>query len=216
MGILLHGANGSPFVRKVRILLEEKSLAYEQNPMVPFGVSDEYKQKSPLGKIPCLEDDDYVLPDSSCICMYLERAYPETPLYPSDARSLGRALWFEEYGDSKLVEVCTAPFFERIIKKGFMKQEPDEAKIQACLTEHQPPVFDYLEGQLGDSDYLVDGRFTIADIATASPFRNLRLAGEDVDAGRWPKLAAFLERVLSRPSFKASTADEEAFFSGGA
>ncbi len=58
MGILLHGANGSPYVRKVRVILEEKSLPYEQNPVIPFGVSDEYKQKSPLGKIPCLEDVD--------------------------------------------------------------------------------------------------------------------------------------------------------------
>ena len=60
MGILLHGANGSPFVRKVRVILDEKSLPYEQNPVIPFGVSDEYKEKSPLGKIPCLEDGDYV------------------------------------------------------------------------------------------------------------------------------------------------------------
>ena len=215
MGILLHGANGSPFVRKVRVILEEKSLPYEQNPMVPFGVSDEYKQKSPLGKIPCLEDDDYVLPDSSCIGQYLERAYPDTALYPDDARGLGRALWFEEYGDTKLVEVCTAPFFERIIKKGFLKQEPDEAKVQQVLTQSAPPVFDYLEGQLGDADYLVGGHFTVADISIASPFRNLRLAGEDLDAAPWPKLSALLERVLSRPSFKAITADEEAFFSGG-
>ncbi|MBW2267156.1 MAG: glutathione S-transferase family protein [Deltaproteobacteria bacterium] len=215
MGILLHGANGSPFVRKVRVILEEKSLSYEQDPLVPFGVSDEYKQKSPLGKIPCLEDDDYVLPDSSCIGSYLERAYPKPELYPEDARGLGRALWFEEYGDTKLVEVCTVPFFERIIRKGFLKQAPDEAKVRQVLSETAPPVFDYLEGQLGDADYLVGGLFSIADIAIASPFRNLRLAGEDLDVTRWPKLSALLERVLSRPSFKAISADEEAFFSGG-
>ena len=216
MGIILHGANGSPYVRKVRVILEEKSLPYEQIPVVPMGVSDEYKQKSPLGKIPCLEDGDYVLPDSSCIGQYLERAYPDTALYPEDAQELGRALWFEEYGDTKLIEVCTAPFFERIIRKVFLKQEPDEAKVQQTLTETAPPVFDYLERELGDADYLVGGHLTIADIAIASPFQNLRLAGEDLDAARWPKLAAFLERVLSRPSFKLITADEEAFFSGGA
>jgi glutathione S-transferase len=215
MGILLHGANGSPYVRKVRVILEEKSLPYEQNPVIPFGVSDEYKQMSPLGKIPCLEDGDYVLPDSSCIGLYLERAYPQTALYPEDAKGLGRALWFEEYGDTKLIEVCTAPFFERIIRKGFLKQEPDEARVQQVLGEVAPPVFDYVEAQLGDADYLVGGRFSIADIAIASPFRNLRLAGEDLDAARWPKLSAFMERVLSRPSFKTITADEEAFFSGG-
>ncbi len=215
MGILVHGANGSPFVRKVRVLLEEKSLPYEQDPLVPFGVSDEYKQKSPLGKIPCLEDGDYVLPDSSCIAQYLDRAYPETPLYPAEAKAFGRALWLEEYGDTKLVEICAKPFFERIIKKMMMQQEPDEAGIRQSMEEDAPPVFDYLEGQLGDAEFFIDGRFSIADIAIASPFRNLILAGESLDAGRWPKLAAFLDRVLSRPSFKATTADEEAFFNQG-
>ena len=215
MGILLHGANGSPYVRKVRSVLEEKSLPYEQNPIVPFGVSDEYKAKSPLGKIPCLEDGDYVLPDSSAICQYLERAYPETALYPTDAKALGRALWFEEYGDTKVIEVCTAPFFERIIKKGFLKQEPDEARVKQVLEETAPPVFDYLEAQIGDAQFLLEGRFTIADIAVASPFRNLRLGGEDLDAARWPKLAGLIERVLTRPSFKTIQAYEEAFFSGG-
>ena len=39
MGILLNGANGSPYVRKVRVILDEKSLPYEQNPVIPFGVS---------------------------------------------------------------------------------------------------------------------------------------------------------------------------------
>lgn len=215
MGILLHGANGSPFVRKVRIVLEEKSLPYEQDPLIPFGVSDEYKQKSPLGKIPCLEDGEYVLPDSSAIGQYLERAYPETALYPTEAKAFGRALWFEEYADTKVVEVCAKPFFERIIKKMMMQQEPDEAAIQQMMNDVAPEVFSYLEGQLGDADYFVDGRFGIADIAIASPFRNLLLAGESLDAGSYPKLAGFLERVLARPSFKATTAEEEAFFSQG-
>lgn len=215
MGILLHGANGSPFVRKVRVILEEKSLPYEQNPVVPFGVSDEYKQKSPLGKIPCLEEDGYVLPDSSCIGQYLERAHPTPPVYPSDARGLGRALWYEEYGDTKVVEVCAPPFFERIVKKFILKQEPDEARVQQAIDEQQPPVFDYLEGEIGDKQYLVGGQFSVADIATASPFQNLRLGGVEIDAGRWPKLAAYVDRILSRPSFKACIADEQAFFSGG-
>lgn len=210
MGILLHGANGSPFVRKVRVILEEKSIPYEQDPLIPFGVSDEYKKKSPLGKIPCLEDGGYVLPDSSCIGQYLERAHPNPALYPSDAKQLGRALWYEEYGDTKVVEVCTPPFFERVIKKNFMQQEPDEARVQQVIDEAQPPVFDYLEGEIGDQEYLVGGLFSAADIAIASPFQNLSLAGEQVDAGRWPKLAAYLQRVLARPSYKACIADEEA------
>jgi glutathione S-transferase len=56
--ILLHGAGGSPFVRKVRIVLAEKGLAYEHvltdpPPGLPFpGITSELRPKTPLGKIP--------------------------------------------------------------------------------------------------------------------------------------------------------------------
>jgi glutathione S-transferase len=212
---ILHGANGSPFVRKVKVALAEKSVAFDQEPLIPFGVSDEYKKKSPLGKIPCWEDGDFVLPDSSCILAYLERSQSTPSLYPSDPKQFARALWYEEYGDTKLVEVCGPPFFERVIKGGFLQQEPDEERVAKVIAEEQPPVFDYLEGEVGDREYLVGTQFSVADIATASPFVNLMHAGAALDASRWPKLGAYLERIHSRPSFKACIEEEKAAFSGG-
>jgi glutathione S-transferase len=208
---ILHGASGSPYVRKVQVALAEKNVPYEQNPVIPFGVSAEYKRKSPLGKIPCWEDGDFALPDSSCILAYLERAHPAPPLYPADAKQFGRALWYEEYGDSKLVEVIAPLFFERVIKKLLLKQEPDEERVQKALGD-QPAVFDYLEGEVGDREYLVGGRFSVADIAIASPFVNLALAGGRLDAARWPRLAAYLGRIHARPSFKACLEREQAAF----
>jgi glutathione S-transferase len=212
---ILHGANGSPFVRKVKVICAEKSIAYEQDPLIPFGISDEYRKKSPLGKIPCWEDGDYTLPDSSCIGLYLEKAYPNPPFYPSDAKQLGRTLWYEEYGDTKLIEVVTPAFFERVIKVNFMNGEADEARIQKTLTEDVPPVFDYLEGEVTDHEYLVGNQFSAADVAIASPFVNFSLAGENIDASRWPNLAAYIERIWSRPSFKGCIEEEKAAFSGG-
>ncbi len=205
--IIIHGANGSPFVRKVKVALAEKSVPYQQEPLIPFGVSDEYRAKSPLGKIPCLEDGDFVLPDSSCIIAYLEKKYPSPALMPSDPEQYGRALWYEEYGDSKLIEVIAPVFFERFIKKMLMQQEADEARVQATL-ELQPPVFDYLEGEVADREYLAGGQFSVADIAIASPFVNLQLGGVDLDASRWPRLADYVQRVFSRPSFKGCIAEE--------
>ena len=92
----LHGVSLSPFVRKVRVALAEKSIAYEQVPVMPFNQTDEYFAKSPLGKIPCWEDGEFVLPDSSAIIAYLERVHPEPALYPSDPKEFGRALWYED------------------------------------------------------------------------------------------------------------------------
>ena len=54
MALKVTGVGLSPFVRKVRVVLEEKGLDYEHDPMLPMGVSDQYKQKHPMGKIPIL------------------------------------------------------------------------------------------------------------------------------------------------------------------
>ena len=208
---ILHGASASPFVRKVRVAFAEKGVAYELNPIMPFGPNPEYLKKSPLGKIPCLEDGDFVLPDSSCIVAYLERANPNPPLYPSDPKQYGRALWYEEYADTRLVENLGPVFFERVVK-GMLKQETDEERVKKLIAEGIPPVLDYLEGEIGDREVLVGTHFSVADIATCSPFVNFMHAGESVDASRWPRVAAYVERHHARPSFKAIIEEEKAQF----
>ena len=56
---ILHGAPLSPFVRKARVALAEKGVDYELDPLVPFGVADEYKKLSPLKKIPCWDFPEF-------------------------------------------------------------------------------------------------------------------------------------------------------------
>jgi glutathione S-transferase len=103
MPIAIHGAPISPFVRKVRIALAEKGIAYELRPAIPR--SEPLLRLNPLGKIPTLEDDGFAVGDSSVICDYLEQTHPEPRLYPRDARERARALFFEEYADTRLSEV---------------------------------------------------------------------------------------------------------------
>ncbi len=204
----LHGVGLSPFVRKTRVALAEKNIQYEHIPQVPFGQPPEYFKISPLGKIPCLTEGDWALPDSSCIIAYLERTHPEPALYPSDPKEFGRALWYEEYCDTTLVNVLTTVFFQRFVRPKFFQQEPDDEIIQKALTEEIPPVLDYLEGEIGDQAFLVGSHFSIADIAATSPFVNFTHGKETVDAGRWPKVAAYVERIHSRPSYKAIIEEE--------
>ena len=210
MTLKLIGAHISPFVRKVRVTLAEKNLSYEHDPMVPFGVSDEYKKMNPLGKIPVLTDGDKVIPDSSAICVYLEKIEPEPALYSDDAYELARTLWFEEYADSGFINGTIVPFQERILAPMFFKRETDESKIEEALNQTLPPLFDYLEEELGDRDWLVGTGFSLADIATGSQFASFKLGKAEVDAERWPRLAAYVERVHSRPSFKAILEEEQA------
>ncbi|HKJ23806.1 MAG TPA: glutathione S-transferase family protein [Myxococcota bacterium] len=213
MSIVIHGVPPSPFVRKVRVFLAEKNVPYELKTQQPFNPPPEYLAKSPLGKIPCLEEGDFAVPDSSAICAYVERTHPEPALYPSDPKEFARAVWLEEFADSKLAEVCGGPFFQRVVRPLFFQQDPDEAVVAKIVSEGQPPAFDYLEGQLEDgSEDLVGGRLTIADVATGSMLAQLIHAGLDVDAQRWPKLAAYRDRLHARPSFKACIEQEKQIF----
>ena len=207
---ILHGVNLSPFVRKTRAALAEKGIDYDLNPVMPFGVSDDYKKMSPLGKIPCYQEGDFTLPDSSAIIAYLERKQPTPALYPTDPAEFGRALWYEEFADTKLAEVCTIPFVERYINAKMMGKDADEARIQKAMTELAPPIFGYLEGELADREYLAGGQFGIADIATATFFVNMKHGGEEVDAAKFPNLAAYIQRVHGRPSFKGLIEEETA------
>ena len=102
---------------------------------------------------------------------------------------------------------------------------PDEEAPLRTVTEDLPPFFDYLESQVAESSteasteasaeadsYLVGDRFSIADIAVASPFVNLRHAGVAPERARWPKLRAFIERTHARPTFKALIDEETPIF----
>ncbi len=209
----LYGALGSPFVRKAIVVLSEKGIKYDHEQVIPFGPNPEYRKIHPLGKIPAFRDGDRILPDSSVIAAYLERTHPEPQLYPSDPYEYARALWFEEFGDGGLSPVTGSKiFFPRVIAPRFMNQPADEAAIKKTLDEEVPPLFDYLEQEIGDKQFLVGNRFSIADIGIATQFVNFKLAGCSVDAKRWPKLAAYIERIHSRPSFKAVIEKEFAVF----
>lgn len=199
----LHGADLSPFVRKVRFALAIKQIEHDQTPVIPFAKTEEFLALSPLGKIPVYEDGDFRVADSSVIIDYLEHTCPDPSLYPKDAKERAQALFCEEYADTNLTMALTTPFFQRFIRKNFFKQDPDEAVVAKAIDEDLPPCLDYFTAQLGDRDYLVGSQLSIADIAVASPFVNFRIGGGSVDAGRWPVLSTYIDRIFGLPALKS-------------
>src|SRR5262249_18396510 len=148
-------------------------------------------------------DDGRSLADSSVICAYLERTKPEPALYPRDSYEYARALWFEEFGDGGLAPITGGKvFFPTVIAPRFFNQPADKAAIQKVVDTELPPLFDYLEGEIGDKQFLIGDKLSMADIGIATQFVNFNLAGYQVDAKRWPKLSAYLNKIHSRPSFK--------------
>jgi glutathione S-transferase len=209
----IHGVRLSPFVRKVWIVLTAKGIPFEANEISPFETGGEYREKlHPLGKIPCLEDGDFILPDSSAICNYLEGLQENPRFIPEDPKFRAKMLWFEEYADSECVRVFGGNiFFERWVKPIFLKQEPDEAKVQRAFTEDVPRIFSYLTRSLGENSFMVGSFMTLADIAIFSQVRNALLAGLEIDAEAWPELTAYFKRIQSQESVAKVLHDEAAF-----
>jgi len=208
----IYGALLSPFVRKVRTVLVEKGVAYELIPANPFEKSEAFLARSPLGRIPALEDEQgRSLADSSVIAEYIEERFPEPPLFPTDPYERARVRWFDEYADGGMAPDLTGKiFFQRVISAKLMKKPPDE-KVVASGLAAIPKFFGYLEKELGANSYLVAGTFTLADISVASQLVNLRHAGVEVDGTAFPTLARWFARISARPSLAALIAQDQTF-----
>lgn len=204
MSLTVYGAPLSPFVRKLRLCLIEKSLDYQLEIITPFGQPDWYRELNPLGRIPALRDDELTLADSSVICQYLEEKYPDSvPLFGHGAEQRARVRWLEKYADYELAPLCTFAVFRNRLLKPMLGQSCDEDAVQTALTAKLPKHFDYLEQTLGNADYFVGDSLSQADLAIASQLINMEHGGEVLDCARWPALAAHYARIKARDSVQS-------------
>jgi glutathione S-transferase len=202
--MILYGSSLSPYVRKVLAFAGEKGIELELRPTgaAPGQPSDEFLEASPARKMPALRDGDYTLGDSSAIVHYLEAKAPEPPLIPADPRQRGKAIWFEEYADTVLTTCGAKMFYNRVVLPKFMGRAGDEEAASTAERDELPPLLDYLEGIVPEAgSFLVGDRISLADIAIASPFANFDHLGCGRDADRHGRLYAYVDSILSRPSF---------------
>jgi glutathione S-transferase len=199
---IIHGAAPSPFARKVRVVLHEKGLDYEMQNLLPFPKTPELLAMNPIGKIPIYQEGDFVIPDSSVICAYLERVQPEPRVYPEDPKELARALFYEEYADTKMIDAIGPLFFQRFVQPNVFQQEPDQAIVDDAIQNKIPPVFDWLEARVSAGRPTLLDEFSIADAAVGTQLQALIFANHPIDSDRWPKVAGYLESINKRPSFE--------------
>ena len=182
--ITLYDADRCPYCARVRIALAEKGIEYET---VEIDLDDRpawLYEKNPLGRVPILEEDAFLLPESAVINEYLEERYPEPPLWPADAgeRALARLLVFRFDEFSK-------PYYA--LRRGEDGASEAFARALAGLES-------VLEAQL----YLSGREYGLADIA----FVPWVLRARDrlgVELTRFPAVAQWVERLAERPAIAA-------------
>ena len=196
----------SPFSAKVRIALAEKGIAAEIVE-IPWSRANLWGPKpqafldvSPKGEVPVLEDQGLAIVDSTVINEYLEDAYPEVPLLPTDPGERAACRMWEDMADFYLASHITT-----LISEVFMK--PDDSDRDAGAVAEAMAAFDgYLEAlerRLAGRDYIC-GAYTLADIATWLCLTFAQTLG--VDPGERSGVLAWYGRMAERPVVKAELA----------
>lgn len=203
----VYGFAVSPFVRKVLVVAQEKGVAFEAVPANPRQPSPEFAAASPFRKIPAIRDGDYVLSDSTAIVAYLDRKYPDPPLFPATAEDLGRAIWFEEFADTIVAAAGGKVVFNRFVAPKVIGMPGNEEVAEQGCAELKP-MMDYLEGQMPETGWLVGDAYSIADISVATVLKTLDYVGLCADAASHPKTAAWYARVMARPAWQPVLAAE--------
>lgn len=86
MAIRVYGSRLSPYVARVWLQTRVKGLNQIEFADPPGGLaSPDYKRMNPIGKIPALDDNGTVIPESEIICEYLEEKFPTPALLPAGA-----------------------------------------------------------------------------------------------------------------------------------
>lgn len=201
--MIIYGARPSPFVRKVIVFAAEKGLAVEVKPG-GFGQGGEiFAQASPFGKIPAFQDGDFLISDSSAIITYMDAIQPDPNLIPLEPKARARTIWYEEFGDTIMQAAGAAIFFNRVVAP-VMGMPQDLVAAEKAEAESLPCALDYLDKVLPDSGFLVEDRFTLADIAVVCPLMNVSYCDTVQIADRWPKVGQWMEQMRARPSFAAA------------
>ncbi|MEE9143394.1 MAG: glutathione S-transferase family protein [Candidatus Binatia bacterium] len=186
--------------RKVRILLIEKGLEFERinvDLTKKEQKKPEYLKINPFGQVPALDDDGFIVYDSTIINEYLEDEYPHPPLLPNDSDGRARARLMEDFRD-----IHFTPHFVEIIHE---IRKPEAERDQKVIQNAKGIItqcFDRIERELEGRDYLA-GPFSLADISYMPNIALLERLEIPVDP-KYKKMHTWIERLKARPSFAES------------
>ena len=197
----LHYHPFSTFARRVRIALIEKNIPaelVEVDMIARAHRGPAYLALNPYGRVPTLEEDGFVLYESTAILDYLEATHPTPPLVPADAR--GRALVSMHM---KLCDIQMARQTGTIIfpKRFLPKDRWDETAMAQAKKEIEKHLA-IVETQLAGKAYLVGNQYSLAEVCY-TPFVEFLPLMEITPP---PTVAAWVQHMLERPSAQETKA----------
>jgi RNA polymerase-associated protein len=179
--LTLYDAARCPYCARARIALAEKGVEFDA---LEIDLSDRPQwiyEKNATGRVPVVEEDAWILPESSVIMEYLEERYPEPPLLPADPadRALAR-VWIFRHDD------FTRPYYALRRGEDGAAERFDEqlAKLDAALERQQ---------------WLTGADYGLADIAYVPWVLRARdMLGVSLD--EFPAVRSWLDRLEERPA----------------
>jgi len=189
---------------KVKVILEEKGVAYEVIRLHPGDLwkkPPEMLVKHPLGKVPYIEtDDDGVIFDSTVINEYLDDKYPQNPLKPEGAALLARMRMIENFADEAFLVGSLASIWMPMWTSP-EKRDPEAMEAGRKKLRGQP--LGYLE-QVAAGDGFLCGDFTLAD----APFMAVAMVLEvdNFDLSGFPNCEAYFNLLRTRDSYQSISA----------
>jgi glutathione S-transferase len=179
--LTVYDAARCPYCARARIALAEKGIEYEA---FEIDLSDRPQwiyEKNATGRVPVIEEDAWILPESSVIMEYLEERYPEPPLLPPDPadRALAR-VWIFRHDD------FTKPYYA--LRRG---EDGAAEAFDEQLTE--------LDAALERQPWLTGAAYGLADIAYVPWVLRARdMLGVSLD--EFPAIRSWLDRLVERPA----------------
>jgi glutathione S-transferase len=206
----LCGFHISNYHNKVRIVLLEKGIPFEEDASCNPSQEDEFLARTPIGKVPFLElDGGRRLSESEVIFEYLEDAYPQKPLLPKDPfeRAKVREL-------VKFIELHLELVARRLYGELFFKRPPVSEEAKAAVGKDLAKGVRALKQLVKFEPYIAGKALTVADCAAFVHLPIVSLVGKH-GFGRdfldqLPQLKPYLKMLDERPAFRRVNDDRKA------
>jgi len=203
----LCGFHISNYHNKLRIVLLEKGIAFDEDANCKPSQKDEWLARSPLGKVPILEVDGTSVAESQVIVEYLEEVYPEKPLYPKDplARAKVREL-------TAIIEQHMELVVRRLYKEAYFGGKVSDETKEEVKRDIAKGVRAF-RSLVKFDPYIAGSELTVADCAAFVHLPLVSLTtkiayGKDVLEDIAP-LKPYLKMLGARPAFARVNEDRK-------